>query len=121
MVSTSPDSNSIRCMMSQPFRLPELSSRRIKSSSVPCLNRSDCCLFMPSCSQPIGGRESSGYSYWLSIGATKGTNRGTQKAQKDVEKHKTHNSKRRLCCYVSFVSFVAKRSSPRGLPVEWAR
>src|SRR5690349_14843867 len=45
-------------MMSQPFRLPELSKRRIRSSSVPCLNRSDCCLFISSSSQSIGDGES---------------------------------------------------------------
>src|SRR5262245_1386487 len=37
----------MRCMMSQPLRLPELSSRRIRSSRVPCLNRSAVCFFMP--------------------------------------------------------------------------
>src|ERR1041385_3800088 len=56
-------------MTSQPLRFPELSSRRMRSSSVPCLYRSASCLVIPSSMQSIGRRESNSTSYRLSIGA----------------------------------------------------
>src|SRR6185369_1568410 len=56
-------------MMSQPLRLPDLSSRKIRSSSVPCLNRSPCCLVM-SLLYAVDRSESSTDSYSLSTGAS---------------------------------------------------